>query len=90
MLVETDNIVTAEELRKQFDKFLDAARDGRGPIAVTRDSEIVGFFVAPEEYEALFGAAVKKLLAGRTAGRKVTHEEARSRVRRVARRLSRS
>jgi prevent-host-death family protein len=86
MLVETDNLVSAEEFRKDLDRYVAATRQGSGPIAVTQHSQVVGFFIGVEEYEAMFGTAVKKLLAARASGPTVSHEEARKRVREVAQR----
>jgi len=86
MLVETSNLVSAEEFRKDLDKYVTAAQQGCGPIVVTRNSEVVGCFIAAEEYEAMFGAAVKELLSTRAEGPSVTHEEARARIRQVIRR----
>ena len=85
MLVDTTNLVSAEEFRKEWDKYVTAAQQGRGPIAITQGSEVVGFFIAADEYEALFGAAVNKLLSSRAQGPTVTHEEARARIRKVLR-----
>jgi PHD/YefM family antitoxin component YafN of YafNO toxin-antitoxin module len=75
MLVETDNLVSAEEFRKRLNKYLTASQQGCGPIAVTRKSEVVGFFVGAKEYEALFGTAVRELLEARAEGQTVSHEE---------------
>ena len=86
MLVETDNIVPVETFRKEMGKFIAAARGGRGPVAITQDSAIVGFFISPDEYNAIFGTAVKKLLESRERGPTVSHETARSRVMAAARR----
>ena len=80
MLVETDNLVSAEKFRKGFKKYLAAMKEGSGPIAVTRKSEIVGFFIGAQEYDALFGTAVRELLESRTAGPTVSHEETRQHI----------
>ena len=85
MLVETSNLVSAEAFRKDLDKYVAAAQKGCGPIAVTRNAEVVGFFIGAEEYEALFGTAVKTLLAARAQGPSVTQEEARARIRQAIR-----
>ena len=89
MLVETNNLVSTDEFRKDLEKYLAAAQQGCGPIAITQNAEVVGFFIAADEYEAMFGAAVKKLLASRAQGPTVSQEEARARVRAAARRGSR-
>ena len=89
MLVETNNLVSLEKFREELDKYVAAAQQGCGPIAVTQNSAVVGFFIGAEEYEALFGAAVKKLLSARARGSTVTQEEARARIRKVTRHGSR-
>jgi prevent-host-death family protein len=89
MLVETDNLVSAEQLRKGLNKYLKAANQGRGPIAVTHKSEVVGFLLGAREYEALFGAAVRNLLESRTDGATVSHEEVRDHVKAMVRSHSR-
>ena len=89
MLIETQNLVSTEKFRKHLDEYVTAAQGGRGPIAITQNSEIVGFFVGAEEYEAMVGAAVKKLLSARAKGPSMTHEQARAHLRDVARRSSR-
>ena len=80
MLVETDNLVSAEQFRKRLNKYLTAAQQGCGPIAVTRKSEVVGFFISAQEYEALFGNAVRDLLEARADGDTVSHEEVREQL----------
>jgi len=86
MLVETDNLVTAENFQKDFPQFVDAANRGNGPVAVTRDSRVVGVFMSPDEYDALFGAAVRKLLKSREKGPTVSHEEVRRRSEQIIKR----
>ena len=80
MLVETDNLVSADEFRANMDEYITAARRGSGPLALTRDSEVIGFFISADEYESLFGAAVRNLLSSRSRGPTVSHEEAREKV----------
>jgi prevent-host-death family protein len=83
MLVETDNLVTADDFRKNLDKYFDAARHGRGPVAITQNSELVGFFIGPDEFEAMFGSAVHSLLSSRTKGRLHSQEEVRASIRKL-------
>ena len=59
MLVETQNMITAEDFRRDLDKYIAVARAGNGPVALMQGSEVVGFLVSPDEYEAMFGIAVK-------------------------------
>jgi hypothetical protein len=77
MLVETDNLVTADKFRTDFDHFVTASQKGSGPVAITRNSEVIGFFLSPEEYQAAFGENVKKLLKSREKGPTVEHEQVR-------------
>lgn len=88
MLAEIDNLVSAEEFRKGLEKYIAAARDGCGPIAVTVNSEVVGFFITAADYEAMMGAAVKKLLSARSKGPTIKHSQVRSRIRKLTRRLN--
>jgi len=88
MLVETNNLVSEEDFRRELSKYVAAAQQGCGPIAVTRDTEVVGFFVSAAEYEAMFGTAVKELLTAREKGPTVSHEEVRTRAREAVRRRS--
>ena len=83
MLVETKALVSADKFREQMDKYIAAARDGSGPVGVTQDSEVVGFFISPQAYEAMFGAAVKGLLASRARGPSVPQGEAKARVQKI-------
>jgi len=88
MLVDTNNLVTAEQFRQHLDRYLTAAQQGNGPVAVTRDAEVIGFFIGKEEYEALHGAAVKELLTARATGPTVSHDEVRAHVAKVVKRAS--
>lgn len=89
MLVDTDNLVTTEEFRRDLAKYVAAAGKGQGPVAVTQGSKVVGFFVGAEEYQALFGAAVRRLLSSRRNGPTVSHEEVRQSVKETLRRTQR-
>ncbi len=87
MLVETDNLVSADEFTKHLEKYVEVARQGTGPIAVTRDDQVLGFFISPEEYEAMFGVAVRKLLSSRLSETAtVSHEQVRDSARESIRR----
>lgn len=90
MLVETENLVTADSFRRDFDHFVDAAGKGRGPVAITRDSQVVGIFMSPEEYDALFGATIKRLLKTREKGPVITQAEVRAQAEQVLKRRRRS
>jgi prevent-host-death family protein len=85
MLVDSNNIVSVDTFRKDLSKYLAAAQGGNGPLAITKDAEIVGFLIGRDEYEAMFGAAVTELLESRSRGPTISHEDARNRVRAVAR-----
>jgi len=84
MLVDT-NLVSAADFRRHLDKYLLSAREGCGPIAVTKSSEVVGFFISAVEFQSMMGAAVQQLRSSRETGRTVTHEEATGQIRQVAR-----
>jgi prevent-host-death family protein len=86
MLAETDNLVTADAFRRDFDRFVDAANKGGGPLAITRGSEVVGVFMSPDEYDLQFAAAVRKLLKSREKGPTVSHAEVRKRAERIIKR----
>jgi hypothetical protein len=38
MLVETENLVSVEEFKKEFDKYLASTQQGHGPIAVAKNA----------------------------------------------------
>jgi prevent-host-death family protein len=86
MLVDTDNLVTADAFQRDFQQFVDAAGKGNGPVAITRDSRVVGVFMSPDEYDALFGSAVRRLLKSREKGPTVSHEEVRRRSEQIIKR----
>ena len=87
MFVESQNLVTAEAFRKDFDRYID---EGAAMVAITRDSQVVGVFLSPAEYEAQFGAAVQKLLKSREKGPTVDHATVRKRAEQVIRRQRKS
>jgi hypothetical protein len=89
MLVETDNLVSAEQFSKDVSKYAAAARKGRGPFALTVDSEVVGFFVSAKDYEALVGENIRRLLKSRQSGPTISQKEVRSRMREIIRRNTR-
>ena len=90
MLVETDNLVSADTFREDFDQFVDAATKGCGPVAITRDSRVVGVFMSPDEYDALFGGAIRTLLKSREKGPSVSHEDVRRQAEQVIKRRRKS
>jgi prevent-host-death family protein len=83
MLIDTENLVSADEFQQHFERYLAAASAGNGPVAITRGSQVVGVLLAAEEYDALFGTAVRKLLKSRETGPTVSHEEVRRRAKQV-------
>jgi hypothetical protein len=89
MQVVTDNLVAAEDFRKNLDKYVTAAGKGNGPIAVLRDAEVVGFFLSPDDFKALHCKAIRKLLKERMQGPTVSQEEAQAYIAKVLRRGSR-
>lgn len=90
MLVNTDNLIPAEDFQADFDRFVEAAGKGEGPVAITRGSEVVGVFMSPDEYDALFGGAVHKLLKSREKGPLVSHAAVRRRAQQVIKRRRKS
>ena len=75
MLVDTDNLVSTDEFRRDFERFVKAAKKGRGPIAVMKDDKVVGFFVSPDYFE-FSGGSLSDLLKTRMKGPTVSQEEA--------------
>jgi hypothetical protein len=88
MLVETENLVSVDQFKKDFDKYLVSTQQGEGPIAVAQNAEVVGFFMGVDDYEFVFGTAIRKLLSARTKGRKVTHRVAKARIKRHIRKAT--
>jgi PHD/YefM family antitoxin component YafN of YafNO toxin-antitoxin module len=89
MLVDTGNLVTEKQFREKLDKYVAAARKGQGPIAVTRDAEVLGFFISAEEYQTLYGVTIHELLTSRAKEETVSHEEARNHIRKTIKAASR-
>jgi PHD/YefM family antitoxin component YafN of YafNO toxin-antitoxin module len=83
MLVDTHNLISTDEFRRDLEKFVAAAKAGQGPVVLMDGSEVVGVFLSAEEYEAMFGVAVRDLLSQRMSGPTVTDQTARSRVQKV-------
>ena len=81
MLVEADNLVTLEEFRRDLHKYIVAVQEGRGPLVVLKGSKVAGFFIAPQHYEQMFGAAVEELLGSRMSGPTATQDEVRAAIR---------
>jgi PHD/YefM family antitoxin component YafN of YafNO toxin-antitoxin module len=75
MLVDTDNLVSTEEFRRDFEKFVKAAK-GNGPVAVMKNQKVVGIFVSPEDYEVLSGESLGRLIESRMKGETVSQAEA--------------
>lgn len=90
MLVDTQNLVTKDQLRNELDRYIDAAANGNGPVALTENSRVIGFLVSPEEYEALHGGAVTRLLKSRMSGETVSHESIRKKTAETLRRKRRT
>ena len=88
MLIDSDNLVSKDGFCLEPDKYIAAARQGGGPVAITDNSQVVGFFVDREEYEAMFGVAIRKLLEQRSGNATVPHEEVMAGVRRSIQRRS--
>lgn len=89
MLVESRNIVTSDDLRRDLSKYIQVACSGRGPVAISHKAKIVGFLIGPDEYEALFSTEVKNLLDSRSGGPTVSQKEARARIKQALQRRPR-
>jgi len=83
MLVETNNLVSADTFRQDFEQFVISVKNGGGPVAIVRDSEVFGVFVSPAEFDAAFGSEVKKLLKSRERGPKVSHDAVRAQAQKI-------
>jgi len=90
MLIDTDNLVSAETFQKHFERYVAAAGQGRGPVAVTKNSEVIGVFMSPGDYDAHFGLEIAKLLKSREKGPTVSHEEACRQLDKVVKRRRRA
>jgi len=88
-LIDTDNLVTLEQFRDNLAQYIDTARAGGSPLAVTHNAEVVGVFMSKAEYEALCGAAIKELLTARADGPTVAHADVRKQMRKVVQRAAR-
>jgi hypothetical protein len=83
MLHATQKRVSKDKLRENIDKYLAAARNGHGPVAVLHGSEVLGYLVSPEDYEAVCGATIRRLLRVRMKGPTVSQKEARAHIEKV-------
>lgn len=63
--IQVNQIVSAKEFHDDWPKYVAQTQAGQGPIGVAKGDEIVGVFLSVEDYEAAFGAAVKRLLRRR-------------------------
>ena len=89
MLVDTENLVSAENFRREFERYVAAANEGRGPVAITEDSRVIGVFMSPADYDALHGRGIRELLKSRDKGPTVSHEEACKQLAQVVKRRRR-
>lgn len=82
MILRREEPVTKEQFRKNFDKVLKAAEQGKGPIPITRDSEVVGYLLGPEMFEELYADEIDAWLKSRKKETKtISHKEAMRRAR---------
>ena len=90
MLVESENLVSVEKLQSDLPKYLKGLRNGNGPVAVIKNSEVIAYLVPPELAEVIHEPGIEKLLAERMKGKTVPHEEvmaeAKRRIQRARRR----
>jgi prevent-host-death family protein len=90
MLIDTDNLVSAETFQKHFERYVAVAGQGRGPVAVTKNSEVIGVFMSLSDYDALYGQEIAELLKSREKGPTVSHEEVRRRSKQIIQRRKKS
>ena len=83
MLSGTQKRVSKDKLRDNIDKCFAEARNGHGPVAVVHGSELMGYLVSPEDYDAVCGATIGKLLRQRMKGSTVSQASARAHIERV-------
>ena len=83
MLIESENMVSAVDFQKHFERYNDLAREGKGPFAVTDNAKLVGVYISADEYEAMFGTAVRALLNERAKGPKVAHQSVKVHIARI-------
>ena len=88
MLVDTQNIVTVTRFRRELDRYVLAAKKGVGPVVVTDDSEVVGYFLSPEDFESLCDNGIAELLASRENEPTISTDEVRKRVAKAIKRAS--
>jgi hypothetical protein len=79
----TQKRVSEDKLRENIDRCFADARNGHGPVAVLQGSEVMGYLVSPEDYDAVCGATIRKLLRERIKGPTVSQERARAHIERV-------
>lgn len=80
MLVDMRNLVSAQRFKKDLNQFLDAAKEGSGPVAVTQDSEVVGVFLSLQQFEALCDREMHDLIESRLNEPTISHEEVKERL----------
>lgn len=90
MTVKNKNLVSAREFRRNLDKYLTAAQDGEGPVAVLNGATVMGYLIGPEEYELVRGKAIRKLLKERMKGPTISHEQVRNDIQKIVQGRSRT
>jgi len=88
MLVDTQNIVSVSRFRRELSRYVDAAKKGVGPVVVTDESEVVGYFLSPEDFESLCDQGIAELLASRENEPTISTDEVRKQVAKAIKRGS--
>ena len=83
MLIDTQNLVDSESFRREPERYMTAASAGNGPVAVMKDARVIGVLVDPDEYEQMFGVAVRELLSSRMAGPTLTQDEVKAGIQKL-------
>ena len=78
MLIDTQNLVDSES-----ERYMTAASAGNGPVAVMKDARVIGVLVDPDEYEQMFGVAVRELLSSRMTGPTLTQDEVKAGIQKL-------
>jgi len=80
MNIDAMNLVSADEFRGHCGRYLQRAKKGLGPIAVSENDQVIGVFIGAADFEAMAGRAMKELLESRLKGPTISHDEAMSRI----------
>ena len=85
---KVEQTVTTTEFRERLDHYFAATKTGGGPVVVTEGNQVIGVFIAGEDYESMSGTVIRELLRERLRerGPTLSHEEVMARCRAAIRR----